>query len=77
MVKPITKCDFLKGRLPKYFFLKICSSAGKQTTRKVSAASVVKKCHPRTSLSIVISFVYKDKLWFDENMSVIFCMENT
>ena len=26
--------------------------------------------------STVISFVYKDKLWFDENMSVIFCMEN-
>ena len=26
--------------------------------------------------SIVISFVYKDKLWFDESMSVIFCMEN-
>ena len=28
-------------------------------------------------LSTVISFVYKDKLWFDESMSVIFCMENT
>ena len=28
-------------------------------------------------LSAVISFVYKDKLWFDESMSVIFCMENT
>ena len=26
-------------------------------------------------LSAVISFVYKDKLWFDESMSVIFCME--
>ena len=26
--------------------------------------------------STVISFVYKDKLWFDESMSVIFCMEN-
>ena len=25
--------------------------------------------------SIVISFVYKEK-WFDERMSVIFCMEN-
>ena len=24
----------------------------------------------------VISFVYKDKWWFDESMSVIFCMEN-
>ena len=28
-------------------------------------------------LSTVISFVYKDKWWFDESMSVIFCMENT
>ena len=27
-------------------------------------------------LSTVISFVYKDKWWFDESMSVIFCMEN-
>ena len=27
--------------------------------------------------STVISFVYKDKLWFDESMSVIFYMENT
>ena len=26
-------------------------------------------------LSTVISFVYKDKWWFDESMSVIFCME--
>ena len=29
------------------------------------------------ALSTVISFVYKEKLWFDESMSVIFCMENT
>ena len=28
-------------------------------------------------LSTVISFVYKDKWWFDESMPVIFCMENT
>ena len=27
-------------------------------------------------LSTVINFVYKDKWWFDESMSVIFCMEN-
>ena len=27
-------------------------------------------------LSSVISFAYKDKLWFDESMSVIFCVEN-
>ena len=25
--------------------------------------------------STVISFVYKDKWWFDESMSVIFCMK--
>ena len=28
-------------------------------------------------LSTVISFVYKDKLWLDEIMSVNLCMENT
>ena len=28
-------------------------------------------------LSTVISLVYKDKWWFDESMSVIFCVENT
>ena len=27
--------------------------------------------------STVISFVHKDKWWFDKSMSVIFCMENT
>ena len=26
--------------------------------------------------STVISFVYKDKWWFHQSMSVIFCMEN-
>ena len=26
--------------------------------------------------STVISFVYKDKWWFNESMSVIFCVEN-
>ena len=32
---------------------------------------------PESSLlSTVISFVYKDKWWFDESMSVIFCTEN-
>ena len=28
-------------------------------------------------LSTVINFVFKDKCWFDESMSVIFCTENT
>ena len=27
-------------------------------------------------LSTVISFVYKEKRWFDESMSVFLCMEN-
>ena len=27
-------------------------------------------------LSTVISFVYKDKWWFNESTSVIFCVEN-
>ena len=40
----LTKCDFLKGRLPK-FFSEICSSGGKHTIHKVSAASFVKNCH--------------------------------
>ena len=53
----LTKCDFLKGRLPKYFFLKICSPGGKQTIHKVSVASIVKNCHPRTSL-IVASWTF-------------------
>ena len=26
----LTKCDFLEGRLPKYFFQEICSSGAKQ-----------------------------------------------
>ena len=30
----------------------------------------------KISVSAVISFVYKDKLWFDERMPAIFCMEN-
>ena len=41
---------FLEGRLPKYFFQEICSSGGKQAIHKVSAAFIVKNCHPRTSL---------------------------
>ena len=50
----LTKCDFLKGRLPKYIFLKICSSGGKQTIHKVSAASIVNNCHPRTALNLLL-----------------------
>ena len=46
----MVKCDFLEGRLPKYFFQEICSSGGKQTMHKVSTAFIVKNCHPRASL---------------------------
>ena len=41
----------MEGRLPKYFFQEMCSSGGKQTIDKVSAAFIVKNCHPQTSLS--------------------------
>ena len=49
----LIKCDVLKGRLPKYFFLKICSSGGKQTIHKVSATSIVENCHRPISLRLV------------------------
>ena len=48
----LIKCDFLKGRLLKYFFLAICSSGSKQTIHKVSAVSIVNNCHPRDILKI-------------------------
>ena len=32
------------------FFQEICSSSGKQIIHEVSAAFIVKNCHPRTSL---------------------------
>ena len=38
--------------LPKYFFQEMCFSGGKQTMKKVSAAFIVKNCHPRTPLKI-------------------------
>ena len=41
-----------EGRLPKYFFQEMCSSRGKETIHKVSAAFIVKNCHPRTSLRL-------------------------
>ena len=43
----MVKCDFLEGRLPKFFFQEICSSGGKQTIHKVSTAFIVKNCHPQ------------------------------
>ena len=34
------------------FFQEICSTGGKQTIHKVSAAFIVKNCHPRKSLTL-------------------------
>ena len=49
------KCKFEGQTLTKFdlfylFFQEICSSGGKQTTHKDSAAFIVKNCHPRKSL---------------------------
>ena len=41
---------FRKVDDPNNFFMKVCSFSGTQTIDKVSAASTVKNCHPRTSL---------------------------
>ena len=42
------------------FFQEICFSGGKQTIHKVSAAFIVKNCHPRTSLKLkyLLKFIY-------------------
>ena len=48
----LTKCDFLKGRFTQIFFQEMCYSGGKQTIHKVSAAFIVKNCHPWTSLTL-------------------------
>ena len=39
---------------PNIFFQEICFSGGKQTIHKVSAAFIVKNCHPRTSLNVIL-----------------------
>ena len=42
----------LQRSITPIFFQEICSSGGKQTIHKVSVAvSIVKNCHPLTSLS--------------------------
>ena len=51
MVKPLQNVIFLEGRSAKYLFQEICSSGGKQTIHKVSAAFIVKNFYPRTSLT--------------------------
>ena len=47
----LIKCDFWKVGYPNIFFQEMCSTGGKQTIYKVSAAFIVKNCHPLTSLS--------------------------
>ena len=42
---------FLRRSVTRIFFQEICSSGGKQTLHKLSAAFIVKDCHPRESLS--------------------------
>ena len=46
----LTKCEFLKGRLSKYFFWKYVPMVVSKPHTKFSAASIVKNYHPRTSL---------------------------
>ena len=52
----------MKGRLPKYF-REICFSGGKQTIHKVLAAFIVKNCHPRTSLTLLIPSCFGPTLY--------------
>ena len=61
----------MNGRLSKYFFLKICSSGGKQIIHKVSAASIVKNCHPRTSLMLFTHVGFFSKTRSDTFRSVL------
>ena len=47
---PLWDVIFWKVSYPNNFSQEICSSGGKQTIHKVSAAFIVKNCHPWTSL---------------------------
>ena len=49
MVKPLQNVIFGRS-VTQIFFQEICSSGGKQTIHKVSAAFIVKNCHPQKSL---------------------------
>ena len=55
-------------------FIKYCYKRCIQRQMMVTHTFI--SCLPVSLLSTVISFVYKEKWWFDETMSVIFCMEN-
>ena len=57
MVKPLQNVIFGRS-VTQIFFQEICSSGGKQTIHKVSAAFIAKSCHPRTSLICTNSHMY-------------------
>ena len=64
MVKPFKiNVIFWKVGYPNIFSGNICCSVGKQTIHKVSAAFIVKSCHPRAFLI--------------EKESIMLPMENT
>ena len=65
---------FTESNLADWFlsYVKFCS-CGHFSER----AEAARQCGKVNHLGTVISFEYKDKLWFDESMLVIFCMENT
>ena len=46
----LRKCDFFERSVTQIFYQEICSSGGKQTIHKVSAAFIVKNYHPQKSL---------------------------
>ena len=58
MVKPLQYVIFLEGRLSKYSFQEICSSGGKQTIHKVSAAFIVKNSSNILKLITLISMYH-------------------
>ena len=56
-------------------FIKYCHKLSIQRQMVVTHTFHFMLCQA-SLLSTVISFVYKDKWWFDESMSLSFCIEN-
>ena len=61
MVKALQMRLLEKVGYPNIFLLKICFSGGQQTMHKVPAASIIKNCHPRTSLTLIFREVKIEK----------------
>ena len=59
------------------FFIMYCYKLCIQRKMVVTPIFYFMLCQSSLILSTVISFVYKDKWWFDVIMSAIFCRENT